>query len=336
MKYYIIFTFIIISSFIYYKFSHKKSRFWINQPVFSNKEGQITLDPLQYDPNLLELINDETFKTVNKDTWLDFYDLLNNHYFDHLKYTSDYLKKQLDHSTAWILYKNIAPIGTITSHPVTIQIHNRSHKFNYVDHLLVKKGERGRSTATILISKIIESGTLAGIPRFIFKIEDNELPIPHFCKLTNYYGIKPKNIVGEKYEIKNLVSKQLYNFYNKYNSKYLIYLKFDNYSEFENYITKYKVKYILQGNSLKGMILYVESMYKGEKVAEIVTIFGDLIDMLIGDIDESIKWITMNDMASNMRWIRKFNLKEANITYLYFYNYFLNKFYAEEISIGIS
>lgn len=327
---------LLIVVFIVYKlfYTSKKSSFWINQPVsrpgIQMKHGPIVSKQKIYN----NLVPDPSVNHLNEYNLNKLLALLNEHYFEGLTYNENYVKWHiLDHGVGFLNDQ-----GSICSVPIQLYIDGKIQTFTYVDYLLLKKGVRGQLKAPQLISKIIRNSLDNGIDKFIFRIEQNQLPFQHVCKLNSCYGKIPSNLkINNQIVIKKGINNDVYQFWKQYAIKHKIALMYD-YSRFSHMcigseVTKCYVAY--NGNQIVGLIIYFITLFKGEPVAEISCLIGSdqVADMLVSKIKEP--WMVMHNMSNHKRWIDRYGLIMSHNSWVYFYNYYHNEIKPHELFFGV-
>lgn len=336
----------IITLYVAYHHYFPESKFWKFQPV-TRKEmqedgmiGDIIDKPLS--SKHLSVIGECQFEKVDKIN--DLVKLLDDNYFEGVKYNEEYLKWELAEGETWFLRDSGKVIGSISEIPLTISINGNDKPFMYVDHLTVVKEKRGKAIATKLISKGVQIGVEREIPRFIFRIEEKPLPYPYLCKLSNYYGAVNKKIIKSS-EYKKYTGdsdeKEVYKFWREKIEKHKFAMimnekQFSKYAKCSDVVT---TQYWMKDNKVIGLLIGLKTIFKGDSVTEIVFAHCDSQrddQIMISNIHSlATKWISMHNYSDHMKWIKKLALKRSHNLYIHLYNYNHPRIKGEELHFGI-
>lgn len=341
---------VIITLYVAYHHYFPKSKFWKFQPVthkrMEEKEaGDIVDEPLS--SKHLSVISGCKFEKVEKVS--DLVKLLDDNYFEGVKYPLEYLKWELKmgekgkRGESWFLRDTGKVIGAISEIPLTIWIDEKEKPFMYVDHLTVVKEQRGKGIATKLISKGVQIGVERDIPRFIFRIEQKPLPYPYLCRLSNYYGKLPKadalqeaisnhKFMGDRSDVylfwRECIEK--HNFAMIMNDK-----QFAEYAKCSDVVT---TLYFKKDEKIVGLLIGLKTIFKGEPVIEIVFIHCDKTvekQMMIAISLLKCKWISMHNYSDHMKWIKMLGLKRSHDLYVHLYNYHHPRIEGSDLHFGM-
>lgn len=334
----------VITLYVAYHHYFPKSKFWKFQPVTrkgmkERRAGDIVDEPLS--SKHLSIISGCQFEKVEKVS--DLVKLLDDNYFEGVKYPSEYLEWELrmgekeKRGESWFLRDTGKVIGAISEIPLTIWIDGKDKPFMYVDHLTVVKEQRGKGVATKLISKGVQIGVERDVPRFIFRIEQKPLPYPYLCKLSNYYGAVNEKFMGsaeyKKFDGKQNVNERgdeslVYQYWREWIEKHKFAMimnekQFVEYAKCSEIVTTW---YWMREGNVVGLLIGLKTVFKGDSVTEIVFSHcnesKDDKNIMFSNIHSlDTKWISMHNYSDHMKWIKMLGLKRSHDLYVHLYNY---------------
>ena len=218
----------------------KKHSFWDTQPVTrenpeENKIINKNISELRKEPKLPNTIKKKKADVKNIKRIMNF---LNENYIRGTKYSKSYLSwlfnfpySQLISRNMWnmsFVNKKDELIGIIFGRPILLSVNGSIEDIIYVDMLCIHKKCRNLGLTPLLIKSFIHSTISAAYPSYIFIKENSPLPYKYFFK-TQYY-IKPLYNAYNTPSYLKLVTRRIsdkkiediYAFFMKHNSKYLI------------------------------------------------------------------------------------------------------------------
>ena len=333
---------VIITLYVAYHHYFPKSKFWKFQPVTrkgmeDGVEGDIVDSPLS--SKHLSVISGCQFEKVEEVS--DLVKLLDNNYFEGVKYPKEYLEWELVGGESWFLRDTGKVIGAISEIPLTIWINEKEKPFMYVDHLTVVKEQRGKGIATKLISKGVQIGVERDVPRFIFRIEQNPLPYPYLCRLSNYYGAVNEKMMGKaNYKKFGGDESIVYRFWREWIEKHKFAMimnekQFVKYAKCSDVVTTW---YWMREDKVVGLLIGLKTIFKGESVTEIVFAQCDNgeEEIMISNIHSlGTKWISIHNYSNHMKWIKMLGLKRSHDLYVHLYNYHYPRIEAGDLHFGM-
>ena len=328
---------IILLAFLYYCYYYKKKHnFWDQQPVSRehSKSGILSLTKI-------EVVNKTNFIFKNLLDIDHFTYFINKNYIAGYEYSNKVIKKILNNGKIYGLYTDNNLVGSISSHPFSLNFSGKYLNIQYVDFLCVDKNLRNNNLAPILISNLVNQNPINTI--FLFKKDNKKLPFDHLCEF-NYYmlDIKYKTSLDISDTINHslLDSKNLSLAFEKYNifsSQFDITVRFDKqrfYEYFKSNDDNLFTYLVYEGSKYIGLysfyIININFLGVKHKVAEIILLIWDkdIIKYIISQLKHlNINYILISDLADNKKIISENNFIQGNKCFIQLYNYGTKKIY---------